>query len=84
MVQDFKTLRFDPSPSRWNAGTFCLAPAYQSAGRTMKAFLPSRPELRWVVVAIPALFLAHWVVTTVGHRLLGVVPDSLRAVLHLL
>ncbi len=50
----------------------------------MKAFLPSRPELRWVVVAIPALFLAHWVVTTVGHRLLGVVPDSLRAVLHLL
>jgi hypothetical protein len=50
----------------------------------MKAFLPSRPELRWIAVAIPALFLGHWMVTTLCHRLLGVIPDSLRAVLQVL
>jgi hypothetical protein len=50
----------------------------------MKAFLPSRPELRWVVVAVPTLLLAHWMLTVFCQRLPGMVPYSLRAVLHLL
>jgi hypothetical protein len=50
----------------------------------MRAFLPSRPELRWVVVAVPTVFLAHWMLTALCPRLLGMVPYSLRAVLHLL
>jgi hypothetical protein len=50
----------------------------------MKAFLPSRPELRWVAVAVPAVFLAHWMLTALCPWLLDMVPYSLRAVLHLL
>lgn len=50
----------------------------------MKALLTSRPELCWAVVAVPSLFLAHWMFTALCPRLLGMVPYSLRAVLHLL
>jgi hypothetical protein len=50
----------------------------------MKTFLSSRPELRWLAVAVPVLFLGHWMLTMLCHGLLGVIPDSLRAVLHVL
>jgi hypothetical protein len=50
----------------------------------MKTLLTSRPELRWVAVAVPSLFLAHWAFTVLCPRLLGMLPYSLRAVLHLL
>jgi hypothetical protein len=50
----------------------------------MKAFLPSRPELRWFAVAVPMVLLAHWMLTALCPLLLGMVPYSLRAVLHLL
>jgi hypothetical protein len=50
----------------------------------MKALLTNRSEIRWVAVAVPAVLLAHWILTALGPRLLGLVPYSLRAVLHLL
>jgi hypothetical protein len=50
----------------------------------MKALPTSRSEIRWVAVAVPAIVLAHWMLTALCPRLLGLIPDSLRAVLHLL
>jgi hypothetical protein len=49
----------------------------------MKALFTTRPELRWMVVAIPSLFVAHWAFTAFPH-LLAMLPYSLRAILHLL
>jgi hypothetical protein len=49
----------------------------------MKALLTSRPELRWIAVAVPTVLLAHWMLTALCPRLIGMVPYSLRAVLHL-
>lgn len=51
----------------------------------MKALLTSRSDLRWAVLAVPGLMLAHWMLMTVGPELLRfVVPDAVRTVLHLL
>lgn len=50
----------------------------------MKTLLTSRTELRWVAVAVPSVVLAHWAFTALWPRLLGMLPYSLRAVLHLL
>jgi hypothetical protein len=50
----------------------------------MKAILQSRPEIRWAAVAVPAIVVAHWMLTTVCPRLVALIPDSVRAVLHLL
>ena len=50
----------------------------------MKTLFTSRPELRWMAVAIPSLFLAHWAFVALCPRLLAMLPYSLRAVLHLL
>jgi hypothetical protein len=50
----------------------------------MKALLTSRSELRWAALAIPAVFLAHWLLTSVCMELSRLVPESVRAVLHLL
>jgi hypothetical protein len=50
----------------------------------MKAFFPSRTDLRWMAIAIPSLFAGHWVLTALFPRLVAVLPYSLRAVLHLL
>jgi hypothetical protein len=50
----------------------------------MKALLTSRSEIRWAALAVPALFLAHWMLTTLGPQLLRLAPDSVRTVLHLL
>jgi hypothetical protein len=50
----------------------------------MKALLTSRSEIRWAALAVPTIFLAHWVLTTLGPQLLRLAPDSVRAVLHLL
>jgi hypothetical protein len=51
----------------------------------MKALLTSRSELRWALVAVPALIVAHWMVVTVGPAILHcVVPDTVRTVVHLL
>jgi hypothetical protein len=50
----------------------------------MKALLTSRPEIRWVAVAVPALFFAHWMLTGLSGEVLRMIPYSVRAVLHLL
>lgn len=50
----------------------------------MKGLLTSRPELRWFAVAIPTVFLGHWLFTALCPRLVSMLPYSLRAVLHLL
>lgn len=50
----------------------------------MKALLTSRPELRWAGLVIPFIFLAHWLLTHVCMELSRLVPESVRAVLHLL
>jgi len=50
----------------------------------MKSLLTSRSEIRWSVLAVPSILVAHWVLTSVGARLMSLVPASLRAVLHLL
>jgi hypothetical protein len=50
----------------------------------MKALFTSRTELRWLAVAVPSVFLAHWAFTAICPRLAAMLPYSLRAVLHLL
>jgi hypothetical protein len=50
----------------------------------MKALMTSRSEIRWAALAVPAIVLAHWMVTTLGQQLLRLAPDSVRTVLHLL
>jgi hypothetical protein len=50
----------------------------------MKALPTSRSEIRWAALAVPAIFLAHWALTTLGPQLLRLAPDSVRFVLHLL
>ena len=50
----------------------------------MKWLLTSRPELRWIAIAVPTLAAAHWMLTTLCPRLITMVPYNLRAVLHLL
>jgi hypothetical protein len=50
----------------------------------MKALLTTRSEVRWAAVAIPALFLAHWLLTGLCVEILRLVPSSVRAVLHVL
>ncbi len=50
----------------------------------MKSLLTSRSEVRWLVLAVPAIVVAHWMLTVLGPRVCSLVPYSLRAVLHLL
>jgi len=51
----------------------------------MKAFLTSRSDLRWAVLAVPVLIVAHWMIATVGPVVLHhVVPDTVRTIVHLL
>ena len=52
--------------------------------QAMKALLTSRSDLRWAALAIPAVFIAHWLLTSVCVELSRLVPESVRAVLHLL
>jgi hypothetical protein len=49
----------------------------------MKALLTSRTELRWLAIAVPTVFAAHWLLVAEGPRLVLLLPYSLRAVLHL-
>jgi hypothetical protein len=50
----------------------------------MKTWLTSRTDLRWLGIAVPTLFVAHWLLVTMGPRLVQFLPYSLRAVMHLL
>jgi hypothetical protein len=50
----------------------------------MKALLTSRPEIRWAAAAVPAIFVAHWVLTSLFLRLAHLLPDSVRTILQLL
>ena len=53
--------------------------------KVMKAFLTTRSDLRWALVALPALFVGHWVVMTLVPLLLHTpLLQSMRAVLNLL
>ena len=49
----------------------------------MKALLTSRTDLRWLAIAVPALFVAHWLFVSLGPHLVQLLPYSLRAVIHL-
>jgi len=49
----------------------------------MKALPTSRADLRWLAIAVPSVFAAHWLFVTVGPRLVHLLPYSLRAVIHL-
>lgn len=50
----------------------------------MKAILTSRSEIRWAAIAVPALFVAHWMLTLVCPHLMALIPDSVRTIFHLL
>ena len=63
---------------------FPFRPRIYFKDAVMKALLTSRPELRWMALALPALFMAHWLLTGLWIELLRFIPDSVRAVLHLL
>jgi hypothetical protein len=49
----------------------------------MKALPTSRSELRWLAIAIPSVFVAHWLFISIGPRVVQLLPYSLRAVMHL-
>ena len=49
----------------------------------MKSLLTSRTDVRWLAIAVPTLFVAHWLLVTMGPRLVQFLPYSLRAVMHL-
>lgn len=50
----------------------------------MKALLTSRPELRWAAAAIPAIVVAHWILTALAPHLAHLLPESVRTILQLL
>ena len=50
----------------------------------MKALLTSRPELRWVAAAVPAILVAHWILTALALHVAHLLPDSVRTLLQLL
>jgi hypothetical protein len=50
----------------------------------MKSLLTSHPEIRWTALAIPLLFVAHWLFSGLCIELLRLVPDSVSAIFHLL
>ena len=50
----------------------------------MKSLLTSRPELRWFALAVPTLFVAHWLLISICPHLIALVPESVRTILHLL
>ena len=50
----------------------------------MKALLTSRSDLRWALIALPALFLGHWIVINAPPILLHLaLPQSMRVILNL-
>lgn len=65
-------------------GTFRRPSAYFHKETAMRPLLTTRTELRWLAIAIPTVFAAHWMFATLCPRLVAIVPYSLRAVLHLL
>lgn len=51
----------------------------------MRAYLKSRTDLWWAVMALPALVLAHWVAVSLVPLLVRLaLPESVRTLLHLL
>jgi len=50
----------------------------------MKALLTSRSEIRWAAIAVPALFVAHWMLCAVCPHVMALIPDSVRTIFHLL
>lgn len=50
----------------------------------MKSLMTSRSDLRWAAVAIPAIFLAHWLLSVLSAHLVGLIPESVRTLLHLI
>jgi hypothetical protein len=50
----------------------------------MKALPTPRTEIRWMALAVPAVFVAHWLLSGLVVELLRLVPESVRAIFHLL
>jgi hypothetical protein len=51
----------------------------------MKSFLTSRSDLTWVLLAIPTMIVAHWMIVSAAPWFLHlVVPDAVRTIVHLL
>lgn len=51
----------------------------------MKALLTTRSDVRWALAALPALFAAHWILTSLIPLLLRTpLLQSMRAVLNLI
>jgi hypothetical protein len=51
----------------------------------MRAYLKSRTELWWAVMALPALVLAHWMTANLVPLLVRLaLPESVRTLIHLL
>ena len=63
---------------------FARRPRIYFKDAVMKALLTSHPEIRWTALAIPLLFVAHWLFSGLCIELLRLVPDSVSAILHLL
>ena len=50
----------------------------------MKALPTSRTEIRWMALAVPLVFVAHWLLSGLLVEVLRLVPESVRAIFHLL
>ena len=49
------------------------------------AYLKSRTEVWWAVVALPALVLAHWIAVSLGPLLVRMaIPESVQTLIRLL
>ena len=83
-MRDFAHSAFPRQTRQTIDGTFHQAIAYLDQDAEMKSLLTSRSEIRWLVLAVPSVLAAHWILTAAGARLMNLVPASLRAVLHLL
>jgi hypothetical protein len=81
---------FNMNPSCNKSSRLCLLKLFNSRPRiyikdaVMKALLTSRPEVRWTALAIPLLFVAHWLLSGIWIELVRLIPDSVRAIFHLL
>ena len=64
--------------------TFQASFPYLLQDAVMKARPTPRTEIRWMALAVPAVFVAHWLLSGLVVELLRLVPESVRAIFHLL
>ena len=80
----FSKMTADSSPILQALKLFAADPRIYFKDAVMKALPTSRTEIGWMALAVPLLFIGHWLLSGLCIELLRLVPESVRAIVHLL